>query len=62
MLPPPYQLLVWDYKKSDPNNIRKALDLVNGEWLYEKKRIDAQVATFIDPTLNTSYSLDPVSM
>ena len=27
--PPPYQRLVWDYKKADRNSIRKALDLVN---------------------------------
>ena len=27
--PPPYQRLVWDYKKADSKNIRKALDSVN---------------------------------
>ena len=27
--PPPYQRLIWDYKKADSEKIRKALDLVN---------------------------------
>ena len=26
---PPYQRLIWDYKKADSEKIRKALDLVN---------------------------------
>ena len=50
--PPPYQRLVWDYKKADPNSIRKALDLVNWERLFNQKSIDAQVATFNDTVLN----------
>ena len=51
--PPPYQQLVWDYKKADPNSIRKALDLVNWERLSDQKSIDAKVATFNDTVLNT---------
>ena len=51
--PPPYQRLVWDYKKTDPNSIRKALHLVNWERLFDQKSIDAQVATFNDTVLNT---------
>ena len=50
--PPPYQPLVWDNNKADPNNIRKALDLVNWQRLFDQKSIDAQVATFNDTTLN----------
>ena len=53
MLVPPYQRLVWDYKKADPNSIRKALDLVNWERLFDQKSIDAQVLTFNDTVLNT---------
>ena len=29
--------LVWDYKKADPNNIKKALELVNWERLFDQK-------------------------
>ena len=31
--PPPYQRLIWDYKKADSVKIRKALDLINWERL-----------------------------
>ena len=57
--PPPYQRLVWDYKKTDPNSIRKALDLVNWEKLFDQKSIDAQVATFNDTVLNIFCSFVP---
>ena len=42
----PYQRLVWNYEKADPNNIRKSLDLVKWKRLFDQKSIDAQVATF----------------
>ena len=32
--PPPYQRLVWDYKKADASSLRKALDSVNWEKLF----------------------------
>ena len=51
--PPPYQRLVWDYKKADPKSIRKALHLVNWERLFYQKSTDAQVPTFNDIVLNT---------
>ena len=54
--PPPYQRLVWDYKKADPNSITKALDLVNWERLFDQKSIDAQVATFTDTVLDTFHN------
>ena len=41
--PPPYQRLIWDYKKTDSTNIRKALDTVNWERLFDKKDLNAQV-------------------
>ena len=50
---PPYQRLVRDHKKVDTNKIKKALDLVNWERLFDQKNIDAQVATFNDTMLNT---------
>ena len=56
---PPYQRLVWDYKKADPNSIRKAYELVNWEKLFDQKSIDAQVATFNDTVLNTFRNFAP---
>ena len=40
--PLPYQRLVWDYKKADSNNIRKALDSVNWERLFDQKAINVK--------------------
>ena len=57
--PPRYQRLVWDYKKADPNRIRKAHDLVNWEKLLDQKGIDAQVATFNGTTANTFRNFVP---
>ena len=37
--PPPYQRLIWDYKKADANIIRKALDSVNWERLFDSKTL-----------------------
>ena len=41
--PPPYQRLIWDYKKADVNITRKALDSVNWERLFDSKNINEQV-------------------
>ena len=49
--PPPHRL-VWDYKKADSEKIRKTLDSVNWERLFNKKDIDAQVAVFDGTILN----------
>ena len=57
--PPPYQRLVWDYKKADPDSIRKGLYLVNWERLFDQKCIDAQFATFNDTVLNIFRSFLP---
>ena len=50
--PSPYQRLIWDHKKVDSKNIRKALDLVNWESLFAQKDIDAQVVVFNETILN----------
>ena len=34
---PPYERLVWDYKKADANSIRRALKQVNWELLFQNK-------------------------
>ena len=40
------------YKKEDSGKIRKALDSLNWERLFNKKDIDAQVAVFNETLLN----------
>ena len=57
--PPPYQRLLWDYERANPNKIRKALDLVNWKRLFDQKSIDAQVATFNDTIVNTFRNFVP---
>ena len=50
--PPPYQRLIWDYKKTDTKVIRKALDLVNWERLFDNKDINSQVTVLNETILN----------
>ena len=50
---------MWDYKKADPNNIRKAIDLVNWEMLFDQKSIEAEIATFNDTMLNIFRNFVP---
>ena len=57
--PPSYQRLVWDYKKADSKNIRKALDLVNWERLFDQKAINAQVTAFNETILNVFRNYVP---
>ena len=57
--PPPYQRLVWDYKKADAKNIRKALDSVNWERMFDQKAINAQVTAFNETILNVHRNYVP---
>ena len=66
---PPYQRLIWDYKKADLTKIRKSLDTVNWERLFDKKDLNAQVITLNENILNVfrnyvpnKYITDPVWM
>ena len=44
--PPPYQRLIWYYKKANTSNIRKVLDLANCEKRFSHNNINAQVTVF----------------
>ena len=46
---------MWDYEKADSKHIRKALDLVNWERLFDQKDINAQVAAFNETILKVHY-------
>ena len=57
--PPPYQRLIWDYKKADSTKIRKALDTVNWERLFDKKDINALVIALNEAILNVFQNYVP---
>ena len=57
--PPPYQRLIWDYKKADEKSIRKALDSVNWERLFGSKDIESQVMTLNETILNVFRNYVP---
>ena len=42
---PPYERQVWDYKHVDTNSIKKLLNLVNWDHLFQNKNVNEQVAT-----------------
>ena len=54
-----YQRLVWNYKKVDSANIRKALDSVNFERLFDQKDLNTQVITLNETILNVVRNYVP---
>ena len=60
--PPPYQCLVWDYKKADAKIVRKALDSVNWERLFDSKNINAQVIALKGTILNVFQNYVPINI
>ena len=57
--PPPYQRLIWDYKKAGSVKIRKALDLINWERLFNNKNINEQVSILNETILNVFSNYVP---
>ena len=53
--PPPYQRLIWDYKKADSVKIRKALDLINWERPFNNKNLNEQVS-ILNETISNVFS------
>ena len=56
---PRYQRLIWDYEKADSEKIKKALDSLNWERLFNKKNIDVQVVAFNETILNVFRNYVP---
>ena len=54
---PPYERLVWNYKKANATAIRKALDLVNWDFIFLNKTVHDQVLIFDQVLMNifTNY-------
>ena len=57
--PPPCQPLIWDYKKADSTKIRKTLDTINWERLFDKKDLNAQVIALNQTFLNVFQNYVP---
>ena len=50
--PPPYQRLVWNFKKSNNDAIKRAIELVNWNSLFSHKNVHEQVAIFNQTLMN----------
>ena len=50
---------MWDYKKADSKNIRKDLDLVNQERLFDQQDINTQVVALNETILNVFCNYVP---
>ena len=53
--PPPYQHLVWNFKKANITSIRKAILTVNWEFLFFKKSVLEQVSIFNNTLMNIFF-------
>ena len=53
--PPPYQRLVWNFKKSNNGAIKSAIKLVDWNFLFSHKNVHEQVVIF-DQTLMNIFS------
>ena len=49
---PPYQRLVWNFKKSNNDAIKRAIELVNWNSLFSHKNVHEQVAIFNQTLMN----------
>ena len=50
--PPPYQRLVWNFKKSNNGAIKRAIELVNWNFLFSHKNVHEQVVIFNQTLMN----------
>ena len=58
-IPPPYERLIWHYNKSDIESIKKALDLVNWDFLFQNVGVNEQVDIFNITLLNIFKNYTP---
>ena len=49
---PPYQRLVWNFKKSNNDAIKRAIELVNWDSLFSHKNVHEEVAIFNQTLMN----------
>ena len=56
---PPCKRLIWDNKKADSEKIRKALNWVNWERLFNNKDVNTQVLILNETVLNVFSNFIP---
>ena len=57
--PPPYQRLVWDYKRANVESIKRSVELVNWETLFQNKTVHKQVFIFNETLMNIFSNFIP---
>ena len=57
--PPPYQRLVWDYKRANVESIKRSIELVNWETLFHNKTVHKQVSIFNETLMNIFSNFIP---
>ena len=57
--PPPYQRLVWDYKRANVESIKMSIELVNSETLFHSKTVHKQVSIFNETLMNIFSNFIP---
>ena len=50
--PPPYKRLVWNYNRENVEGIKKSIESVNWEVMFNNKSINKQVSIFIEILMN----------
>ena len=57
--PPPYEQLVWDYKKANIDSIQKALKQINCRILFSNKSVHQQVEILNNTLMNVFSNFIP---
>ena len=56
---PPYERLVWNYKKANTESIRKSLKSVNWKTLFNSKTVNKQVSIPNETRINIFFNFVP---
>ena len=57
--PPPYERLVWDYKRANTDAIISSINQVDGEFLFINKNVHQQVSIFNKTLMNIFSNFIP---
>ena len=57
--PPPYERLVWEYRKENIESIKKSVEYVNWDTLFNNKAVNKQVSIFNETIINIFSSFVP---
>ena len=57
--PPPYQRLVWDFKRANTDSVRKAIKIVDWHFMFLNKTVHEQVSVFNNELFNILFNYMP---